>query len=519
LLVPEVQQAWAQLLQPSRFEKEQKYSESEFEVISLKEQGLALLRDKNKYKSGNQTWEIIFLDSLLAEKRTVEMEVDQRKALIGHEYSQGYFYALYQYGETQRITLDLMEVNIASGETRKYEIKPELALQLSHFSKVGDNFVFGGYVNSEPAVVVYNPALDNLKVLPGFFQKETELVDLRTNANYTFNVILIDRHQRNNRKVTFKIFDSSGKELLEDAVVMEDKRSLQTGISSELVREDLMILGTWGSTSSRQSSGFYALPVDPFSDQKINYMAFGELSHYLDHLKPPRAEAIKEKTQNDLRSGRIPDYVNYVMPFKLVEHAEGFLLLVEVFTPSSTFSNTYPDDPRLRTNPYYNPYYNPFWGYTPSPYNRTFYPYYGSGSTVQNTDEVKISRTVLLAFDEKGQLRWDHQLELDNIRRSSLEQIADFCVADHSIIFLYKKESELKMKSIALETSEAKEWTEKIKLPGVTDELRMERERDGTVKHWYGKSFFVWGYQTIHDRAKPSDANRQVFYINKITLP
>src|SRR5690606_750571 len=73
------------LLQTARFEKEHKFSDDDFTIISMKEDGIALVRSNNKYKSGNRSWELIILDSDLKEKHNLILEVDQRKNLIGYE--------------------------------------------------------------------------------------------------------------------------------------------------------------------------------------------------------------------------------------------------------------------------------------------------------------------------------------------------------------------------------------------------------------------------------------------------
>ncbi|HRJ30236.1 MAG TPA: hypothetical protein PLV21_16865 [Cyclobacteriaceae bacterium] len=508
-------QVFAQLQQPARFEKERKFSDEDFTIISLKEDGLALIREKNKYKSGNKTWEVILLDTALQEKQNFDLEIDQRKNLIGYEQVAGSLYLLFKAGENFKLALDLIGINLKDAEISRYEIKTELNLQLTHFIKVESNFVLGGYVNSEPAVLLYNTLTDNTKVLPGFFQKQTELVDLRPNQNQTFNTILVDRSDRDQRKIVFKTFDATGIELLEDAAPIEDRYSLQTSISSTLIQEDMMVLGTWGSKNSKQSNGFYALVIDPFTDQPIKFTAFGELSSYLDQQSPKRAKKIKEKTKDAINEKRIPDFVNYVMPYRIEERPDGFILLAETYIPSTNV-NRYPNNYPYGYTPY--PYYSPFWGYYPGTYNRLYNPYYGYGPNTRNTDEIKGVQSVLIAFNPKGAVLWDYSLKLDDIRINSLEQITDFHVDGNRVIILYKKESELKGKIITLGENEIKEFDEKIKLTNDADEIRSENRTNGLVRQWYGNNFYVWGQQTLLNKERRGEGNRQVFYINKITF-
>ncbi len=278
--------ASAQLTQPHRYEKPQKGSDEYHMVISLKEEGLALFRDLNKYKSGNKTWELILLDTALQEKNTVELEIKDRHRMIGFEYTPGHLYFLFRTGETTKNDFELIDVDLKGYEAGRYEFKPDLDFKLTHFSKAGSNFTLGGYVNNEPAVILYALPENHIRVIPGFFQKDTELVDLRTNQNRTFNTVLIDRGSKEERKLVFRTYDETGKLLLEDVVPIDEQKSLQTGITSLLEREDLAIVGTWGERNSKQSIGFYFLTVNPFSEQEIKYVDFGQLSHFLDYLEP-----------------------------------------------------------------------------------------------------------------------------------------------------------------------------------------------------------------------------------------
>ena len=506
------------ILQTARFEKEQKFSDDDFSIISLKEDGIALIRGDNKYKSGNRSWELIILDNELKERYNLILEVDQRKNLIGYEQTAGYLYLLYKPGDNQKVTLDLISIRLNDATIERYEIETELTLQLTHFIKVVDNIIIGGYVNTEPTVLLYSLTENNTRVLPGFFQNQTELVDLRPNQNQTFNIILLDRNDRNQQKLIFRTFDATGKELLEDTSPVEEDYFLQTAISSSLIREDLIVLGTWGTRNSKQSLGFYALSIDPFKEQKLRFTAFGELDQYLNYQTEKRATKIKERTSDLLKQKRLPDFTNYVMPYRIEELSNGFILFAETYNPSSTL-NRYPANSPYAYTPY--PYYSPFWGYYPGTYNRMYNPYYyGYGNNMRNdSDEIKAVQSVVVAFNAEGKVIWDYSLKLEDIRSNSLEQFADCYVDNNEIYILYKKESDLIGKIITLDSGDAEDIKEKISVLAPGDEIRSENKAIGQVRHWYGKHFYVWGQHSISNKAKRSDGNRQVYYINKISIP
>lgn len=506
--------SFGQLSQTKRYEREQKNSDDYFNIISLKDEGLALFRERDKYRSNKQLWELILLDTALQEKSTTELEINERYKMVGYEIAPGNLYLLYRTGETTKNDFELIEVDLQSKDIVRHQIKPELDFKLTHFIKAGDNFVFGGYVNNEPAILLYELPDKHIKVIPGFFQKDTELVDLRTNQNQTFNTVLIDRGSKEDRKLVLRTFDETGKQLLEDVVVIDEKKSLQTGITSALEREDLAVMGTWGERNSKQSVGFYFLHVDPFQEQKISYVDFGQLTHYLDYLNSKRAERIKQNSRDDATAGRVPNYMNYVMPFKVTEYQQGFLLLAEVYTPVSTVNPYY-------SNPYYyNPYYSPYgfypYGFYYPGLSRMWRPYMYNNNS-RNTNEIRTAETVLLSFDAKGKVNWDHSIKLDEMKMPGIEQVADFCLIDDQLFFLYKKESELNLKIIGIQDNEVSENTIKVQTSDPLDEIKSDKEFEGGVRQWLPNAFYVWGYQTIRNSSK-EDRVRDVFYINKVVV-
>jgi hypothetical protein len=508
--------AFSQVSQPRRYELEQKNSSEYFTVISLKEEGIALVRESEKYSGNKQKWELVLLDTTLKEKHNIILEIDQRNVMLGYEYVQGNIYLLFRTGETTKSKLEFVHIDVQQGkEIQREEIKPELDFKVTHFSKVSNHIVLGGYVNSDPAVLLYNIAEDQIKILPGFFQKETELVDVRVNQNQTFNTLVLDKSTRSDRKLIFRTFDETGNILLEASAVVDENITLHTSLTSTLEREDLIVLGTWGLKSGKQSLGFFSWAIDPFNEQKINYTYFGELNKFLDYLSPKRASRIKDKTAEDLKEGRKPDFTAYAVPFRIVEHKGGFFLLTEVYNPQST--SPYYNTPYGGNPAYYSPYSSgPFWpGYYPG--MRMYRAPYMYGNNNRNTDEIKTYETAVVAFDSKGKILWDQSIKLEDLSSSALEQRGEFFCSDSDITLMYKKESELMIKVVSLDSGEAIEKTEKIKLEDPIDEIRSEKEKEGGISHWNNNTFYVYGYQTIRNTTKEKRI-RDVFYINKVVV-
>ena len=185
--------ALCQIKQVARYELEQKGADQSWTIISMKEQGIALVRDKNKFLNAEKVFEIRILDSLLHENAYTEVSVPSRMSLIGYEYTPEYLYILLRSGDNEVARVLLLEYDIKKREVERYEIKYEFNLRLTHFTVIDRHAIIAGYVTREPAVLIYDIVDSQLKVVPGFFLADTELLDVRINANGTFNTLTTNR--------------------------------------------------------------------------------------------------------------------------------------------------------------------------------------------------------------------------------------------------------------------------------------------------------------------------------------
>src|SRR5262245_13610130 len=87
-------EAIGQPRQTHRFEFKQKNSDEYYSIISMKDEGLALLREKNKYNGSKKLWEVLLLDTALQQRSTFDLEIENRYPLIGYEYAKGQLYLL-----------------------------------------------------------------------------------------------------------------------------------------------------------------------------------------------------------------------------------------------------------------------------------------------------------------------------------------------------------------------------------------------------------------------------------------
>jgi hypothetical protein len=502
-------QVQAQLRQLNRFEADLSGSSNPYYIIPLKKEGLALIRDLNRFDLGKKKWQLEILDTTLSKHWSTEMELDTKLSFIGYEYSPGYLYLLFREGEYSNPAFYLKSIKLDDQKIITDRIKFEIDFKISHFIVAGGSAIFGGSISGETAVLIYNQTTDQPKILPGLFLNDVNLLDLRTNQNQSFNVLMMEGKIAQNKKIFVRTYDSEGNLILEDVVFVDSRFIIQHGMTSMLENEELLVAGTYSEGNNKQSLGFFSFIVDPFNEQDINYKDFGSLHHFLDYLPKKKADRIKTRAKNEVKTGSTSDYRAYVTPFKIEEHKNEFYLESEMYIPTSTgpYASNYYVSP-------YNYAYSPF-ASTPGRYFNPYSPYYSTPNNQVGSGNYKMIQSLVVKVNSQGKIVRDISLKYNDVKLESLDQFSDFLVDQDTIHLLHKSESiinYIKESEDDMESPRISQQT--IDLKGEDKLLKDENINGGGTKHWYDKYFYLWGVETIREKGSRKD----VFYINRISI-
>lgn len=502
-----------QAVQEARYERENKNNDSDFIVISMAEKGVALIRSKDEYKEGNQSWEVTVLDTDLKELWSIDLSIQPRLRLVGYEFKHDWLYLLFRVNDHEASDLRLFTVHTSTKETKQFTIKQELSFKVTHLGVLDKVIVLGGYVSKEPAILIYNLTTENLKVVPGFFVSNTELLDLRMNVNNTFNTLILDQKSKEQKRIILKTFDVTGAILLEESIELDYKRTILSGITSTLANDNLFVTGTWTVGLSRAAAGIYSIVIDPFNKQSINYYTFGQLDHFLDYQSEKKADRIKQKSTDAKIITDVPDFRASTSLTKLEELPNGFALLNEVYQPSASFNST------SYWNDYYNPYY--YYGYSPYGYNPFMSRYYNRpyqyNSATAQSGETKIMHASVVLFDLNGKIIKDCGMTLSDKKTDGIEQTSDFLVNNGKVSIAYKKEKKILISQTELNDKVVLDTLEVS--PSSPNQLIRHDTEDSFIRHWYGNHMYYWGYQRMKNIGEDTeDLNKNVFYIIKVRI-
>lgn len=501
---------WAQPKQIYRMEIPGKASDEPFDVISLDTEGLALVRDLKKYVQGNKKWQVELVDTTLTRFWFAELDLDSRLNLVGFEHTPGRLYLLYRETQTTYYNFQLVTMEFARQSIQMDKITFDLNFQLTHFTVAGRTAVFGGYVNSEPAVLLFDRSSDQPKILPGLFAKNISLLDVRANQNESFNVLLVENRRTENHKLILRTFDSAGNLIIDDVIEIDPRFSILSGTTSRLIHDELMIAGTFGEGNQNQALGVYSVVVDPFSEQQVTYTDLASIDRFLDYLPEKKARKIKSKVNREKTQGKVPGYKANLLPIRLEELDNRYYLFAEMYLPAS--------------NTTYYPYGSPVWNNNYNSYlspgnpNRSagFDNPYSNEPMVRNTG-VKMVQSVLLRFKTPASVPDGVTMKFDDVKSPVLIQTGDFILHEDSVVMVYKQKNEIIYQRESGDLM-VRPLPEKVTTAMLEPGNLFKDEDDGAggIRAWYGKCVYAWGYRRVRTTIDGDVESRYVFYVNRL---
>jgi hypothetical protein len=404
----------------------------------------------------------------------------------------------------------MVTLNMVRHATQRERIQFDLNFQLTHFTVAGTTALFGGYVNTEPAVLLYDHTSDHPKVLPGLFTKNISLLDLRANHNGSFNVLLVENRKGAAQKLTLRTFDGAGNLLMDDIIPFDSRYTVLSGLTSRLIHDDMMIVGTYGQGNSNDVLGFYSLIVDPFQEQPVRYTDLAGISHFLDYLPEKKAKKTLEKSAEERTEGKVPRYKANLLPIRLEELKGGYYLFAEMFHPP-TSTTYYPyGSPSWNYNYYNNPFGTPGNPYRPAGYDA---PYFND---TQRNSEVRMIQSVALRFRSPNAVPQGITLPYQEVKRPMLDQTGDFVIRNDSMLLAYKYKSDILFLAEPEDASSRPvSGKTSIRLMQSNDVLKDE-EDEGGLRFWYGRKFYAWGYRRVRTTVEDEVESRYVFYVNRL---
>ena len=372
-----------------------------------------------------------------------------------------------------------------------------IRFHVTEFQVTGESALIGGYFNRVPLVLHFNITTGQSRVLPGLFNEEGELTQIKTYPDGTFQVLISAQGFTRERMLWIKNYSPDGMLIDNYALKSEDRKTLIFGRSIKSLNNMQIVAGVYGTRSRDYSRGIFIATIDPNGMQQLKYYNYGDLQNFFNYMKARRENRIKERIERRKIEGKKVKFNYRILVHEVIEHNGQYIMLGEAFYPQ-------------------------YKSVSATGYSGFFRPYTNYGRSFVRGDQIfegfQYTHAVIIGFDKDGKLLWDNSFEINDVKTFTLEQFVRLEVQDDKIVLLYLFENKIRTKIIQ---------DSKVLEGKSIDPIRTLHEQDVALKdnsavsqmnYWYDENFYAFGTQSLINVGDSEVVpKRRVFFINKIS--
>ncbi|WP_201981483.1 hypothetical protein [Hymenobacter rubidus] len=314
--------------------------------------------------------------------------------------------------------------------------------------------------------------------------------------------------QTNGRKsrLLLKQLTDKGQLVSSEFVQAESDRSLITAqVTPPQDTTARLLMGTYSLRDPTYAQGLFATDLRPAVGTGVKpalrFYDFLHLKHFFDYLKPSRQARLRLRTERRLARKLPPLRWHYhLLLHELLPQPDGgYVLVAEVYYPHYRYNS-------------YGSYVGPFnsignqYGTSPYANSRIF-------------DGYQTTHALVCGFDRAGNLIWDNNFVVENLRRSELEEgVRIQNLPDGRLVLAYLDEDKLRYKVINRADTSPNDEQVPIKTGSAPDDQHAERTTETSqadLLPWFGSRFVAAGYQRVRVDHGP---DREVFFLNSVVF-
>lgn len=469
--------AVAQFVQNERFETSISNDEnSSFTIASADKAGLIIHKRQSRPKIDNL--EIIQLDTSLQEVWRGHIDVAKDLDVMQSLVKDGIMFILFKSNNAKYAHFHIATSKLESAEFLVYPVKNIIPFRPTDFVVTEEAALIAGYYNYRPLVLHYSFALQQSKILPGFFNEPGELTQIKSYPDNTIEVIVSTDNYEKRKCLWIRKYDSAG-DLIQTTILQPDEKKHLIFGRSIAIDDEQVVVGVYGRFKE-YSRGIFAARIQPAGEYQIQYYDYGELEHFFNYLKANRVKRIKGRIERKKIKGKKARFNYRLIVHEVINTGNGYVMLGEAFYPRYAYS-------------------------------------YGFNQTAILIG-YQYTHAVVIGFDKKGNLTWDNSFEINDVMTRNLEQFVKIQPHKDQIILQYVFQNKIRTKIINnSEIIEGSTFSD-IKLKYKDDIIKGSDYETAKLDYWYDGRLYVYGVQQIKNFREISvDATRRVFFINKIS--
>ena len=478
--------------QPNRIEIEAE-GNGDFYLINGEEKGFLIIQDTKISVSANaHIWRLYCVDTAFQIVWEKDLIIPLTRKLIGMEFSNSNYYLFFRKKHHDRVNFTVLMLVEDSPHHVEFDINTVFPIDIGYFEIVGKNIIIAGNANGRPVVISYSIEEKIPKVLPGFYNSKSKILNLVVDDASQIYSIVMSEKMRYRKKYTIRVktFTSSGDLLENNSIIPGDKKSLLDGASTSFNNGLQYVAGTQTRKSIYYSQGVYLAKFMFGLQSTIKFYPFADLENFFGYLKPRKEQRIKNKIGRKKEKGKVKRFNYRLLVHDIIEAEDGYIMIAEAYYPRYNYNST-----------------NSL-GYVPVPGSNYFNPYFMG---------YQFTHAVIIGFDQDCNIRWDHTFKIEDIEIFTLRKNVTVSVDNENVLLAYPEENEIRTKILSDNSIIEGKTYNPIKLSFENDELKSKNNSIDGIERLYGNSLIAYGMQHIrNDIAINGKLNRWVFYVNKV---
>jgi hypothetical protein len=471
----------AQLEQSDRLEIPTSSSRSEvFEVFTLGNGGLISLVRGDDYFGRNESWEFTKYDTSLNPLWKIKYKLDHRYTPVMAYQGENFGYWLFAQPDTDHFLF--IQMNFIDGAIETYKGDLLSGIDVHQFKVIGSKAVIAGYHRSRPVVVIHSFFDHTSKVLPGLYEKNTELNNVDINEQDGIINVITYAFRKKNCVFEIKTYSYEGR-MLKKTALSDPKNSLISGQIVPLNADDSYLIGNYSVGCTPYSQGLYITHISDNEPETPEFIEFSELQNFFNYMKPKRRQKMMERIGKRKSLGKENRFRYRLLVHNLIQTEDEIVLVAEVYYPNQRAGSP------MVTNGINRPY---------------------SGRSLEG---YHYTHAIVCGFDRNGKFKWDNCIPIKDLNSFELQEMVQLTPVNDYFILAYPQEGTIHTEVI--HRSKVVVENEKFQIAAKSESEKVLNNANAYLAPWYGKYFLAYGTQ----RVGPSSvgAGREVFYINKLT--
>ena len=475
------------LEQPNRIEFTIEATDLEFTVINGQEDGLLVVKETNIRSTQGYGWALYKLDTALQIEWTKIVIVPFAYSFKGWDYSRGNYYLLFARVQFTADEFSIFEINSEDGDLQEHQISTVFPISLSHFEVINRTILLAGSVNFQPAILTFELDDPRPRVIPGIYNTNGDLLEIYVEDDLgVFSVAMIEKTLDKRFTVNIKTYTTENLMIQNNIVNAGDRRSIIDGAPTQFAGGFQYVAGAYSHKSPDYSRGLYLAKFINGMQQFIKYYNYADLTNFFGYMGSKRQQRISERISRRKEKGKKNKFSYRLLVHDIIQRDDEFLMIAEAYYPR-----------------YSNYQVSPFYG-APS----------ASYATISG---YKFTHAVVVAFDTRGNILWDHSFKIDDVLKPSLSETVQVVAQRDWVELHYLEANAIRTKVVVdNEVIEGDTYTP-VRLSSSEDELAVKDPEVEGLECWYDKTLYAYGEQQIDIKnATRSKTRREVFYINKV---